>query len=80
MTRLLTVTGPLGPVIAMPIPAPTAGTCPIGFVHIATSSAATFTAGTTDLGAANVVDTFVNFVGCNPAQGANVAALTPAAI
>ena len=62
------------------IPAPTAGTCPIGFVHIATSSAATFTAGTTDLGAANVVDTFVNFVGCNPAQGVNVAALTPAAI
>jgi hypothetical protein len=55
------------------IPAPTAGTCPIGFVHIATSAAATFTAGTTDLGAANVVDTFVNFVGSNPATAVTAA-------
>lgn len=69
------------------IPAPTAGTCPIGFVHIATASSATFTAGSTDLGAANVTDTFVNFVGCNPAQGVAIetaltalAALAPAAI
>lgn len=50
-------------------PAPTAATCPIGWIHVATASAATFTAGTTDLGAANVTDTFVDFVGANPAQG-----------
>ena len=73
------------------IPAPTAGTCPIGFVHIATASAATFTAGTTDLAAANVTDTFVDFVGCNPATAvtaetalttlaAALLAATPAAV
>lgn len=51
-------------------PAPaSASVCPIGWIHVATASAATFTAGTTDLGAANVTDTFVDFVGANPAQG-----------
>ena len=72
-------------------PAPTAGTCPIGWVHIATASAATFTAGSTDLAAANVTDTFVDFVGANPATAVTAAtalttldaallAATPAAV
>lgn len=51
-------------------PAPaSASVCPIGWLHIATANAATFTAGSTDLGASDVTDTFVNFVGANPAQG-----------
>lgn len=57
---------------AASFPAPTAGTCPIGAIHVATASAATFTAGTTDLGAANVTDTYINFVGANPAQGVTI--------
>lgn len=56
-------------------PAPVSSSvCPIGWLHVATASAATFTAGSTDLGAANVTDTFVNFVGANPAQGVAITA------
>jgi len=51
-----------------------ASLCPIGWVHIATASAATFTAGSTDLGASNVTDTFVDFVGSTVGSAPLVAA------
>lgn len=53
-------------------PATPADVCAIGWLHVATASAATFTAGSTDLGAANVTDTFVNFVGSDPGRAATV--------
>lgn len=41
-------------------PQPTAGNCPIGAFKIVTSGA-TYTAGTTDNGAANITDTYYDF-------------------
>lgn len=46
-------------------PDPDAANCPIGGFRIVTS-AATFTSGTTDLGAAGITDTFFNFAGGMP--------------
>lgn len=40
------------------LPDPDNDKCPIGLLKIVTANAATFTAGTTDLGATDVVDTF----------------------
>ena len=48
-------------------PRPAAGTCPIGAVKVATSGA-TFTAGTTDLGAAGVTDTYYDMFTIPSAQ------------
>lgn len=39
-------------------PVPTAGTCPIGCVKVKCENAATFTAGTTELSASDVTDTY----------------------
>ena len=39
-------------------PLPDAGKCALGFIKVETQSTATFTSGTTDLGAANIVDTY----------------------
>ena len=46
-------------------PEPDDGNCPIGGYKVATSGA-TFTNGTTDLGAGTVTDTYYNFVGGLP--------------
>jgi hypothetical protein len=48
-------------------PPPAASKCPIGALKVRCNNAATFTAGSTDLGAADVVDTFYNFAGGMPA-------------
>ncbi len=42
------------------IPDPTAGTCPIGYIRVDTGAATTFTAGTTNLNAALITDTYVD--------------------
>lgn len=47
-------------------PAPTAGSCPIGGFKVVLDGT-TFTAGTTDLGAANVTDTYYDFFAVPPA-------------
>lgn len=54
--------------VAPSIPAPTAGTCPIGVLQVTVANAATFTAGTTDLSATDVTGVFANLVG--PTAGA----------
>lgn len=43
------------------LPEPTSGTCPIGAIKVVTDGAA-FTAGTTDLGAGTVTDTYYDFM------------------
>jgi hypothetical protein len=58
-----TVTTTQGPIVAAgdPCPVPsqtTAGTTLVGLIKIVTSSSATFTPGSTDLGAAGVTDTY----------------------
>lgn len=56
---------------------PSAGSaslCAIGWIHVATANAATFTAGSTDLGASDVTDTYVNFVGSTVGSAPLVAA------
>lgn len=53
------------------IPAPTAGTCPIGYIHVSLANAATFTAATTDLSASDVTGTYINQIG-GAAQGATI--------
>lgn len=47
------------------IPQPAASRCAIGAMKIVTNNAATFTPGSTDLGATDVVDTFYDF-SCMP--------------
>ncbi len=47
---------------------PVDGLCRLGLLKIATANAATFTAGSTDLGASDVVDTFYDFVGGGPVR------------
>lgn len=46
-------------------PEPDANKCPLGAIKVQTSGA-TFTAGTTDLGAAGITDTYYDFVGGMP--------------
>lgn len=46
-------------------PEPAAGKCPIGGLRVKLTGT-TFTAGSTDLGAANVIDTFFDFAGGMP--------------
>jgi len=50
---------------ALTWPKPAAGTCPIGAIRVDTSGG-TFTAGSTDLGAGTVTDTYYDFVGGMP--------------
>lgn len=47
-------------------PEPDVDKCPIGGLKIRCNNAATFTAGSTDLGATDVVDTFYDFAGGIP--------------
>lgn len=47
-------------------PQPTAGTCPIGAIKVKCTNAATFTLGTTGLDAADVTDTYYDFIGGMP--------------
>ena len=47
-------------------PLPAAGKCPIGAVKVETQSSATFTPGTTALDAANIVETYYDFLGGMP--------------
>lgn len=47
-------------VVPLELPECPAGECPIGIMKIVCNNAATFTCGTTDLGATDVVDTFYN--------------------
>lgn len=47
-------------------PLPAANRCPIGAVKVETNGSTTFTAATTDLGAAGVTDTYYNFAGGMP--------------
>ena len=47
-------------------PMPAADKCPIGAVKVETDASTTFTAATTDLGAAGITDTYYNFVGGMP--------------
>lgn len=47
-------------------PSPDAGKCPIGGIKVKCANAATFTSGTTDLGASDVTDTYYDFVGGMP--------------
>ncbi len=51
---------------ALTWPEPDADRCPIGGLKVKCENAATFTCGTTDLSATDVVDTFYNFVGGMP--------------
>lgn len=48
-------------------PVPDADNCPIGAVRVDTNSSTTFTAGSTDLGAAGITDTYYDFIGGLPA-------------
>jgi hypothetical protein len=41
-------------------PEPTASSCPIGYIRVATNASTTFTAGTTALDAAGITDTYVD--------------------
>jgi hypothetical protein len=52
----------------LPIPEPTAGTCPFGMVKVATASTATFTPGTTALDAANITETYYDLAGGLPSR------------
>lgn len=47
-------------------PEPDANKCPIGAIKVETDGSTTFTAGTTDLGAAGITDTYYNFAGGMP--------------
>lgn len=49
-------------------PEPDDGKCPIGAIKVETDGSTTFTAGTTDLGAAGITDTYYNFAGGMPSQ------------
>ena len=47
-------------------PTPTDDLCPIGAIKVVTDGSTTFTAATTDLGAAGITDTYYNFGGGMP--------------
>jgi len=47
-------------------PTPDADKCPVGAIKVETDGSTTFTAATTDLGAAGITDTYYNFAGGMP--------------
>jgi hypothetical protein len=53
---------------ALHFPEPTLGKCPFGAVKVETQSTATFTPGTTALDAANIVETYYDFLGGMPSN------------
>ena len=55
------LTADLGDNLSLQYPQPVDDTCPIGAIKVVTASTATFTAGTTDLDAANVTTTYTDF-------------------
>lgn len=57
----------------MVFPEPDAGNCAFAYLKVRCNGAATFTPGSTDLGASDVVDTFYNIAAGGPATGGLVA-------
>jgi hypothetical protein len=50
------------------IPMPDENNCPLGYIKVETNDSTTFTSGTTDLGAAGITDTYVDFMGGIPTK------------
>lgn len=61
--EIVTTADLAGGLVGLPWPTSVDGKVPVGFLRVQTNNAATFTPGSTDLGAADVVDTYLQAAG-----------------